>query len=671
MALPTFDATRHHVGLGPYDPEAPPEGNVGSGFFIRGYNRSYLQQERQSVFGVGRDDLGDDSKLSRWNQDSFIGGAYQYRIGQDQERFAESSNLLPMLQDKGAISVPPLIRVAELDPLDEDFLDHLDGSVDVPTYVEPKRIFQVGGDIYVVFKHALFRWHYDDDDGWEWQCSNNETDYGSFLEIVDAKYDPNDGVIHVLRSGSAMGDDFAPTIARLATDFDPASGIDYYIPPNEQLQGFPAHGFELNTPSGEIIVACGLRLFAINPPQNPNSESAPQPKWREIGRLPGRWRDAMSFNGRLYILCNETDGETTLVAYDGQVILPVLSFPFEFEGWSMTQYGGRVFVAGRGTDVNGGDRYAELYEVTGASVRLVRTFQDEHYASYPTLNTPKNFKTIAAADGLLWMCHQGVSLIAYDITADGFWGASEIQTSGVNVTMHKLSRFRGGLYGYGSENGNNDYGGLYRVATPGDDSEINTYSSVMVTSDFDAEPSLEKKFGELVLRTRNQSSDVEIEYSVDSGITWEVLNVVTTSDGETNEHWADLSTLATTKKIRFRFTAFRGTITSYLVLEILSFSVSFTFVDTGKRQWSFTIVGADEIEVYDDLPTEESELYVQNDLFYNLVDWREQATTLRYDDFDGEWYLVTLKDLKVTMPVIAPREAGPPEAFYTVTLQEL
>jgi hypothetical protein len=503
VALPPFSSDRHHVGLGT-------AADALKGFFIRGYTRQRQRETDKIVqeFGGGRDDLGTPG-LSRWNQESFIGGAFQYRVDpEDLARFSNSENLMPMLQGQGAISVPPVMAAAEFDPLDGSYTSHV-GSP--PSYVEPKRMFSVAGSVYLVFKHAIFRYITGTD---TLVCSNVEApDMGDNNEIADAAYDQNEQIYWALLSPEVSGE--RPILRKFRHDFtDPNVGVEFFQGPtdSEDLVGY---GLALWGPTGEIIVSAGQRLFTFLPPKLPGDDHTAG-TWSDKGRLPGRWIDSLAYNNRLYILCNEADGQTHLVCWDGVDILPVCTFSFEFEGWSLVDYGGRIFVVGRGTDVNGGDRYGEIHEVTGASNRLVRTFQPEHYNQYTGSDTPKNFKCVAVMDGLLWMPHQGRRLVAYDITADAFWGASEFP-GGENFTLHGMCRGRGALYAYGSTNGVNAETGLYRIATNTDTPP--SYSSVLETSDFDVRPARNKRWSELIVRTRNQTS-ATIEYSQDSGANW-------------------------------------------------------------------------------------------------------------------------------------------------------
>ena len=660
MALPVYDESKHHIGLG---------GDAGSlkGFFIRGYNKQRQRETDKIVqeFGGGRDDLGSPG-ASRWNQESFIGGAFQYRVDpKDLARFSDSTNLLPMLQGEGAISVPPMILAHAFDPLGAAYTSHINGSVTVPTYVEPKRILSVAGSTYIAFKHGIFRYQPNSD---TLTFSNvNAPDLGTFNDLVDIGYDANEEIYWAISSADSPAT--RPLLRRFRHDFtDPNVGTEVFQGPSK-TEGFKAYGLDVWGADGAIVVSLGMRLWSFLPP-DPIGDVATAGTWKMIGRLPGRWKASLPFNNRLYILCNEADGQTHLVTWDGISILPVCTFSFEFEGQDLVDYGGRLFVVGRGTDVNGGDRYGELHEVTGASNRLVRTFQPEHYADYPGVGTPKNFKTVAVMDGLLWMSHQGRRLVSYDLTADAFWGASEFQgLVGTNFTVHALCRCRGGLYGYGSTNGVNTETGMYRVALNTDVPAA--YSSVLETSDFDVRPARKKRWSQLLVRTRNQTLAPTFQYSLDSGTTWTALAVTTVSDADVQDHTADLTAVPTSTRIRFRLTFPRGTDTSFEVLEILSMSTSFIFLDTGKWAWGLTIISADKIETFDDDASWTEETFNVDEVAEQLESWSESSTALVFKDLDLGERKVQVIDLRQSKPTISPRHNGNTEGYFSLTLQEV
>jgi len=665
MTVPTFDAARHHVGLGT-------DGSSLKGLMISGYSKG-LQKTTENTqdIGGGRS-LLDESvpEVSYWNQDSFIGGAFQYRITEDKERFADSIGLIPQLQDKGCISVPPLVQKYGFDPLASSYISHINtgtGFPGFPTYVEPRAMFPVAGSIYMLFKHGMFRWRSDTNAISFWAG-------GTHMNCIDAQYDMNDQVILVAMSPAqyTTATNQTPFVARV----NPSTMAD--MPVNVLIDGTGTktankvmQGMHANGPGGIILVALGLHLWSVTPndPLTANTDCV----WKDLGRMPGRWIQSHTYNGRAYILCGAADGVSHIITFDGTSILPVAELPWNFEGWDITNYGGRQFVVGRGTDVNGADRYGEMHEISGASVRLVRTFQNEHYSAYAGADTPKNLKCVAVNDGLLWVSHQGRKLVAYDLTADAFWGASEYLGLASNFTLHKMCRGRAGLYGYGSRNGLNQDTGLYRVCNPGDTALLpSNFSCTLITSDFDREIARVKRWGEVVVQTRNQSS-AQIFWSYDTGTTWTELTVVTENgtSNEINMHRADLSGIPATSRIRFKFVFPRLKDVSYKVLEINAMSVSYTMLGSSKWTWNFTVIGAVEQETYDDVPGEESEFYIPSELQDMLESWAAGKNKLVYRDLNGHDHNVTVFGIKTQMQIIGPRVGTAPEAFYGLTLQEV
>lgn len=662
MALTPHESGEHHVGLGE-------RGGTLYGFQVQGgYTRQMQREGSRSVEVGGNLDLTTAAiGQSRWTQDEFIGGAYQTRATKDKAAFATCLNLIPQLQGVGAISIPPMIQHKAFNPLAAAYTSHL--AVAVPSYVEPKNMFSVAGSLYIVFKHVIIRWRQDTD---ALSSSNvNQPTMGDNLEIADAAYDQGEEMYWALLSAESDVERFV--LRRFRHDFtDPNVGTEIYQGPPD-TEGMVGYGLSLDGPGkGEVVVSAGQRLFTFLPPKQP-SDQPTAGTWTDRGRLPGRWKHAVAFNNRLYILCNEADGETHIVTWDGNEILPVTTFPFNFEGWEMRPYGGRLFIVGRGTDVNGGDRYGELYELTGASIRLVRSFMPEHVEEY-AVSTPKNFKTLAVADGLLWFPHQGRGLIAYDLTADGFWGASEFQSpASSNFTIHALCHGRASLYGYGSQNGTMTGAGLYRVA-------INTespaaYSCVLETADLDYEIGRKKRWSEIVIRCRNQTTGT-VEYSPDSGYTWTPLTATPTTVNDITTFRASLAAIPPGETIRFRFTFPQGTDTSVEVMELIAFTVTFIVADTGKSAWSLSLLGVDQVE--DWIGQQEADLgdnRVQDvaSMFGTVRGWAMNKTPLTFKDVDGAEYDVHVVDYSEYLPEIGPRlsDDARPEGFIRLSLQEV
>jgi len=156
-----------------------------------------------------------------------------------------------------------------------------------------------------------------------------------------------------------------------------------------------------------------------------------------VTRIPGRWRDSLAYNNTLYILINDGSFKSTIYAFDGDTVTPIVEFPFSFYAKCMIEYAGRIFVGGTGFDVNGGEFYAELYEVTGASVRLVRTFSPDTRNVHKVSGTnewPTAIDDLIVHDGLLWFCQKGKRMVCYDVTSDGFFGASLINSTTLKFT---------------------------------------------------------------------------------------------------------------------------------------------------------------------------------------------------------------------------------------------
>ena len=255
MTVPTFDASKHHVGLG---------ADTGSlkGLMISAYSKG-LQKTTENTqdIGGGRS-LLDESlpEVSFWNQDSFIGGAFQYRITDDKERFAESIGLIPQLQDKGCISIPPLILKKGFDPLDPIYTAHIDAALTTPTYVEPRAMFPVAGSIYILFKHGLFRWRSDTNAISFWAG-------GRYLNCIDAQYDYNEQIIYVAMSPARLPGDAAspPYLARVNSGTMADATVTNFGQYDGSVDNMSMGGLHVNAPTGSILCAVGLRLYVVTP----------------------------------------------------------------------------------------------------------------------------------------------------------------------------------------------------------------------------------------------------------------------------------------------------------------------------------------------------------------------------------------------------------------------
>jgi hypothetical protein len=157
-----------------------------------------------------------------------------------------------------------------------------------------------------------------------------------------------------------------------------------------------------------------------------------------------------------------------------------------------------------------------------------------------------------------------------------------------------------------------------------------------------------------------------VDYSTDAGVTWTAASLTHSTDGDNRTSIADLSTAPVSRSLRFRVTLPRGTdVADYT--ELRAFTLSFSFLDSGKRSWALTINSAERIEdgMMDTLYEDVSALHDQ------LWQWCVDQTPLYFTDIDGEAYKVSLVNVQQRDPRIGPQVDGLiREAFYTITLVE-
>lgn len=649
MAPNTYDVLKHHVGL-------KQKGTATNyGFMLAGSYTKEMQREALGApsFGGSTDLIGQAPSLSRWTQDDFIGGDGAYLWGADDAMFAECSGFLPSQRDKTAITVPPLYLKAHKD-ISSDTNYVSDGS-----YRTPVAVFLVDTYIFVFFRHGCYR--YDIGAGTYSSlvtCASLTSDSASYF--IDAQWDSNDQKIYAL-CNSPSGTNI-PYIQRLKIDLTEPSNQQTYIFGAEN-DGQVAKGLQIH----DQYVVCGVghNVYTLTPPIDTSSAVTATATVAKIGRLPGPWIDSCIMGGLTYILCGGEGYSTHVMAFDGQALLPVVDFPFAFAGKAMVTYGGRFFVAGVGSDVNGSDWYAELYEVTGASVRLVRSFQPEVLRS--GADWPRKFGCLAVHEGLLWMCFKGTRLIAYDLTSDAFWGGPEFQSaSDVDATHMVAGRGRLWLWGKSDASGTTK-DGIYRIAQPADEGSISAYTPKLTTSDFAFEPAMRKRWSQIHVLTKYEGLS-KIEASLDAGGTWTDLTVNVSNQGAMYHNYASLVSLAAGEHIRFRYTFAPGTDTD-IFRELVAYTVSFAMLDSGKRGWSFVINASEAVEGRD-LTTVSQDL---GDYATTLWGWATGQTSLTFTDLDGTTADVNIVGFREHQPVIGPNISGEarPEAHFVINLVEV
>ncbi|MBA2726485.1 MAG: hypothetical protein H0U53_10885 [Actinobacteria bacterium] len=650
MALNTYDPTKHHIGLR--------ERGVGTtyGFTLHGAYTRELQREAVGSpdFGGATDLIGQSASLSRWTQDDFIGGMFQWNWGRDDAMFADCVGFIPDAQGRALVSCPPMHQIYAFDP------DTKTNWVSD----QPKNMFMVAGSIFLVFGHGVMR--YQIDTAVEtWKAAPASMTY------VTGEYDSVDQMIWLVYNSSVVGD--RPGIERLKTDLTSPTYDSAYIGPTTTTN-MVAYGGTMR--DSAILINIGRKVFIGEPPLNPSPTVAGAITWTEVGRIPGRWKDAIPYNGMTYILCNDGSFRSQIVAYDGDGILPICTFPASFFAKCMIEYAGRVFVGGTGTDVNGGELYAELYEVTGASVRTVRTFSPETRTTlYSSGNWPNAIQELVVHEGLLWFGQRGKKMVAYDVTSDGLFGAAEILTN-ANLDFYKMVGGRGRLWAFGVDSAADAGHGIYRIAQPADSGAVTaaSWKPMLATSDFVYEPGVKKRWSTIKVMHRYGAMS-SIEYSLDSSATWTALTLSSVVTGQVYYTSASLAAIPTSEHIRFRF-KFDSTDALTYHKELIAFTVQFGMLDSGKKSWNFVINGSQEVETEDAQFTEA--LTNTQDvaaMSAKFDEWVLNKTPLTFTDVDHDTttFDVQIIGFRKQLPVVGPAADGTTyrEALYSLTLLEV
>lgn len=392
MALPTFDADTHHIGLGDST-------ITKKGFFIEGGYREAIQSApREQDFG-SPDAFARSPGMSRWTMDNFLGGMgwYDWMV-EDPTVFLDCEGMIPAQQGKTARTIAPVVEYCEDDgdSATSDPGEHIASLVIGPWLTTLWR-----GKIVTTHLHsgrqriraltANYKIHYTkpslDGRGNVWFIALDNSNYRKVVSM--------DTRVWTMTANNPQGG---------ATSTTDVRGIEFG--------------------STVAIVLEGTNLYSRSSGGT----------YTLISEFSGSWVDSIPFNGLAYILSNQDEFSTTLYSTDGATLSIVCQFPYNFRGTKMVSYGGRIFVCGSGVDINGGDATLELYEVTGSSLRLIRSWRaeelrDEANQSYPGTYVGKHDYPIACDamcvhDGLLVLAPIWDRLIFYDTVTDSIYGGS-------------------------------------------------------------------------------------------------------------------------------------------------------------------------------------------------------------------------------------------------------
>jgi hypothetical protein len=614
-----FDPKRHHIGLG----ESPDDLH---GFIIEGSYRKSLQMVRTPTrFGGTTDYANLNADLARWTQDDFSGGGFQYQWGDDNKMFAYCTGMLPILDGKGVRTVPPIV-------LDSEKFD-------------PSGIiyaFARGYALYLVRPTEVQR--YD-------TYSKVWTSISFGDTATAACYDRSEEYLYVALSGSIF-------IVDLNTFASPAGGL-------KQSYAFPVGVTGLASLfAGKQYIGAVTdrnRIYTISLPVDRTLDAT----WTDITRVPGKVRQAIAFNGATYLLLADGFNETGIVSFDGANLLPITDFPYNFEGRCIIAYGGRIYVGGTGRDLAGQPGYPELYEVTGSSLRLIKTFTPERRdgGEVTPFQPVTSIDAMAVHEGLLFLSFGSYGLMAYDLTTDSLYGGPQYQTDNPGATPKAIISTNQTLNIF-SASTIGGVTGMYRIASLGED--VGSYTGRLVTSDFAPEPALDKRWSEIHVVTRY--GGCEIEYSTDGGETYTNLPVERSEDGGYQHHVCDLSTIPVGKRIRFRFSLQRSS-KDTVCSELVAFTVGFLFLSSGKKVWTFSINGSEILQRVDGT----NEVQDPGELAALLSEWADQRVALNFTDFGGRKARVNITSFSDFKPVVGPavNDAGDREGFYAVTLTEV
>lgn len=392
MALPDYDETRHHVGIG----DAV---DAKKGFLIEGDYREMLQNSpRVTSFG-SQQELFDAPSLSRWTQDDFLGGCYWPDwTAEDNGVFASSLNMLPVGQGSGLRTVAPFV-----------IYDDETGGTD------PGQFYgALGYNELLISTWANRIVKTDVDTG-----TRTETSHASsHIAVGKSKIESGQLDKPVLWTPTSLAGNYYFQ----RKDINAWSALTQYAAPASSLActGMEFGGIVPVVAFGSILSSMVLSVT-----------DATTPTFTVIDRMPGRWQASCSHNLMAMILCTDGDYKTFVVQSDGSTVQTLVEFPVNFQGRAIASYGGRLYVLGVGFDFNGQESYVELWEVTGTSLRSIKTWAPERRLTNDPIpgvdDLPITGDSMCVHEGLLFLGVISKSLIAYDVVNDGLYSGPALQ----------------------------------------------------------------------------------------------------------------------------------------------------------------------------------------------------------------------------------------------------
>ena len=655
MAVDVYDSALHHIGLGAS--VAALNGLV----LVGPYNRSAAGPVLDKPSDIGTGDLTGQRQMSRWTQSDYSGGEFQ-EDWQDPAMFAECIGMLPDQLTRSIRTTRPVKLVRN----DSGATLWGGAGVDLVT------IDQVDGYIYYCVNTA----------GGSPRVQRLNPSSPSGVGVEDELADICTGASTITAAawnhsserlwiGSSAGD-------LGVHEWNQANAAGSRLVIRTTLD---TPGTSLAEPTASItgIHIFGQMKFVITGHGDVNqddnrvwlfvSDTGAATEWKQVGILPGAYVASVTYNNAVYILTRKGNSQTQLSMTQGDQIFPVLTLPYFFQGQSMVEYAGRLYIGGVGLDLEGGIHHGELYEVNGTSLRLVRTFAAQYERPDPPVDpyhpnrkrTMRHFKMLGVAEGLLWMPDSSYTgLEVYDATTDAFFGGPRLRTGDdTNLEFTHVMPFGDSLYLWGVTS-DAATTGFYRTERAAD--ADGAYTSYVTTSDFHPEPASLKIWSRFATLTRYLAPD--LSYSVDGGITWTALSVeATTTQGDRYERSWSLASVPQSRSIRFRVEFAMTGAADEAAAVLVSHSLSFLVHGESNRRWQFQVnsglaVNGMENRLIEQTPSEISSL---------LWGYLDGSSELAFRDVDGADYTVVVTDVQEQITAITPDC----ESFLSVTLLEV
>jgi hypothetical protein len=686
MPQPAYNSAKHHVGLGPSGSQ--------KGLLLSGAYRKSPQRDGITAgeFG-GERDIAFEAGHARWTQDDFSGGIGQ-DVWKDAAMLRTSRGFRPEPYGRGLMSIPPTYS-----GYGNAFVPYTSDG-DVRTLAQPCLNFYVKGWFCVVYGADKKVFAFD----------TRPDSFGDMVVTTLANGGTNVAAWHRSAQILHVADDATEQIWRYT--FNPTNGVFSAASPSNYDYPSSVGTRDLvlmNADGPRITCIFGGMIADLTLPDDLSSNVTSSSKQWAVNKrykLPSIARKALFFNSQLYILATDefdpqrprwpsgqTGWRTQIVAWDGSDLYPVVDFPYAFRGRAMVDYAGRIFVGGESQDLGGGGSFGELYEISGSTLRAVRSWGKERrvFNSNPDYildQGPVTIESLLVYEGLLWYFNEGDGRIdCYDITTDAFYGGvEEAAVSDPTVMLVPLGNTFGIYYHKTTETTASPPGSYtatlkYVWRSPAEepapfDDDTFTYQVSFVTSDFTFEPSRDKKFSEVSILT--MGAPASACYASTNGFLsgGDTALSAIGSPVQDGQWWVsrfDASAIPAGKSfaLNFEFDLDEEGGPDGGPLVVQAVTSTFVVLPSGKKAWQFVVIGAEEVEGTDGTSVAQD----AEDLATLLFDWLDEGQNLVYTDLDGATYDVRVADIDEQQPIIGPDVAFAsgtrPEATFNVSLIEI